>query len=223
MHALTELEAAIAATGLTPRGLFRLDPDEQVGMLAGKQTLVLIGLVGRTGWDQFAVSAEALDGLADPLDRWSRRCIDVLAERFGGTALYPFGAAPFWPFQRWAQRAEALNPSPLGLLIHPDYGLWHSYRGALALAEAIDVEGVRQVESPCASCVAKPCLHACPVGAFTAENYDVEACAHWLRSPSGSLCMQGGCQARRACPVGTEHAHGPDQTRFGMRAFLAAR
>src|SRR4030095_137820 len=38
---------------------------------------------------------------------------------------------------RWAMRAEAVAPSPLGILIHPDYGLWHAYRGALAFAERL--------------------------------------------------------------------------------------
>jgi len=35
--------------------------------------------------------------------------------------------------------------------------------------------------------------------------------------------MEGGCLARRACPVGAEHAHQPAQAAFHMRAFLAAR
>ena len=28
-------------------------------------------------------------------------------------------------------RAEGLKPSPLGVLVHPDFGLWHGYRGAI--------------------------------------------------------------------------------------------
>ncbi len=35
--------------------------------------------------------------------------------------------------------------------------------------------------------------------------------------------MTGGCLARRACPVGAEQAHGPEQAAFTMRAFLRAR
>jgi hypothetical protein len=34
-----------------------------------------------------------------------------------------------------AQRAEPLDSSPIGLLIHTYYGLWHSCRGALRLSE----------------------------------------------------------------------------------------
>ncbi len=32
--------------------------------------------------------------------------------------------------------AEGLKPSPLGLLMHPEYGLWHGYRGAILFGEA---------------------------------------------------------------------------------------
>ena len=32
-----------------------------------------------------------------------------------------------------------MSVSPLGILIHPDWGLWHSYRGALAFRERLDL------------------------------------------------------------------------------------
>ncbi len=218
-----QIELAIAAAGLAARGFVQLVGDEQSGVLAGMNSLVLIGLIGRQGWDSFASSPEALDALEHPLDRWSRRCIDDLASRLGGTPLYPFGGPPYWPFQRWAQRAERLFPSPLGLLIHPTFGLWHSYRGALAFAEKLEIEPPLPAASPCDSCAEKPCLSPCPVGAFTPTGYDVDACARWLRSGSASACMEGGCLARRACPVGEGFAHAPDQASFGMQAFLASR
>ena len=43
----------------------------------------------------------------------------------------PRTGRPWLPFQQWARKAEPVHVSPLGVLIHPDYGLWHSYRGAL--------------------------------------------------------------------------------------------
>src|SRR5262249_42217658 len=80
-------------------------------------------------------SAERAAGGADPLDRWSRRVVGGLAAELGAAALYPFGGPPWLPFQRWAKKAEPLHSSPLSVLIHPDWGLWHSYRGALVFAE----------------------------------------------------------------------------------------
>ena len=217
------VETAAAEVGLAYRGGFALADAERVGALAQAKSLMLFGFLGAGQWPVFAASPEAADGRAHPLDRWSRRVIGALGARLGGTPLFPFEGPPYWPFQAWAQRAESVFPSPLGLLIHPRYGLSHSYRGALAFAEAVAFPKVEALASPCASCAAKPCLAACPVTAFTAAGYDVEACAAWLREPSGRECRDGGCLARRACPAGADFAQAPEQARFHMAAFLAAR
>ena len=220
---VAEVEAVFAAirrTGLVPRGTVSLAEGERVGELAEMRTIVLAGMVGRDGWEAFAASPEAGDGLADPLDRWSRRLIESLARELGAKALFPFGGPPFLPVQQWAQRAEPVHSSPIGLLIHPYYGLWHSYRGALGLSEELVVAEPAPGLSPCETCSGRWCLKTCPVGAFSGAGYDVAACAGHLRSAAGVDCMAEGCRARRACPVGAEHAYGPEQASFLMRAFL---
>ncbi len=213
--------ATITETGLVFRGGFALPEDERRGPLAGVGTIVLVGMAGRDGWPAFAASAEAQDGRPDPLDRFSRRVISVLAHRFGAVALFPFEGPPYHPFQQWAARAEPVHPSPLGLLIHPVLGLWHSYRGALGLREGVGLPIRTEAPSPCAACAERPCLRACPVGAFSSAGYDVAVCDAHLGSPAGADCMEGGCLARRACPVGVEHRHGDEHAAFTMRAFLA--
>ena len=217
---VTTVFSAIRRTGLVPRGAFKLEEGERVGELADIRTIILAGMVGREGWDVFAASPEARDGLRHPLDRWSRWLIETLAGELGGKALFPFGGPPFLPFQRWAQRAEPVHSSPIGLLIHRYYGLWHAYRGALGFREELAVPEPAPVPSPCESCSGRWCLSACPVGAFSEAGYDVAACAGHLRGPAGGDCMGGGCLARRACPVGRDHAYGPEQASFHMRAFL---
>ncbi len=212
--------AAIQRSGLVPRGALLLKENERVGALAGIGSIALAGMVGRDGWSAFAASREARDGLEHPLDRWSRRVMEILALELGGKALFPFGGPPYLPFQRWAQRAEPVHSSPIGLLIHPQYGLWHSYRGALGFPEELAVPEPAATPSPCDTCSGRWCLHSCPVEAFSDAGYDVAACAGYLRSAAGGNCMGAGCQARRACPVGVEHAYGPDQARFLMQAFL---
>jgi hypothetical protein len=212
--------AAIRRTGLVPRGALSLTDDEKAGELAEVRTIVLAGMVGREGWSAFAASPEASDGLDHPLDRWSRRLTEALSRELGGKALFPFGGPPFLPFQRWAQRAEPVHSSPIGLLIHPRYGLWHAYRGALGFPEGLAISEPAAVPSPCESCSGRWCLKSCPVGAFSSAGYDVAACAGHLRSAAGGDCMDFGCQARRACPVGADHAYGPEQASFLMRAFL---
>jgi hypothetical protein len=214
--------SAIERVGLAARGAFSLAQPERTGALAGLRTIVLVGVAGRRGWDAFAASPEARDGADHPLDRFSRRVIDALGADLGAIALYPFGGPPHWPFQQWARRAELVHPSPIGVLIHPTYGLWHSYRGALGFSEALDVPPLEASRSPCDTCRERPCLSACPVGAFSADGYDVAACAAHLKSAAGADCMTGGCLARRACPVGGEHAHGVEQAAFAMRAFFGS-
>ncbi len=221
--AFAGIVAAIEQTGLAPRGALRLDEGERRDDLADICTIALIGMAGGSNWDAFAASEEAHDGIDHPLDRFSRRIIGALAEDFDAVALYPFGGPPYWPFQQWAQKAEPVHPSPIGLLIHPTYGLWHSYRGALGFAQALDIPALDASASPCETCAGRWCLTACPVGAFSTRGYDVAACATHLEGAAGADCMTGGCLARRACPVGREHAHGAEQAAFTMRAFLRAR
>lgn len=215
---IDEVTAALAEYGLAPRGAFHPGPEDAAPGDAG--TLVLAGNAGPAMWDAFAASSP--DG-PDTLDVWSCEVLGKVAAHVGAVALFPFGGPPYLPFQRWATRAEPVYPSPLGILIHPDYGLWHGYRGALAFAERLDLPPRVDRPSPCDSCAGRPCLAACPVDAFSDSGYDVDACAGYLRSPDGSDCMAGSCRARRACPIGRDYIYGPDQAVFHMSAFLRGR
>ena len=215
---LDAIEAALRDAGLTPRGAFHPEAGDGVPPLAADapaRTLVLAGNAGPQMWRAFdaARAAEPMD-----LDQWSARVLGDLAARLGARAVFPF-ERPYLPFQRWAMRAEACFPSPLGLLIHPDYGLWHGYRGALLFAAAIGLPPPDRRASPCASCADRPCLAACPVGAFDGAAYDVPACARHLARTPQTDCMAGGCLARRACPVGGDYRYAPAQARFHLQAF----
>ena len=87
--------SAIERAGLVPRGAFKLEEGERIGELADIRTIVLAGMAGRDGWNAFAASPEASDGLADPLDRWSRRLIESLARELGGEGAVPLRRAAF--------------------------------------------------------------------------------------------------------------------------------
>lgn len=222
----SELEDQAQALGLRLRGGFRVSPQDGVPPLSEGRpaaALVLLGSVGGSLWPAFSASPELADGEDHPLDRWSRRVIGGWAERLGARALFPFGGPPYLPFQRWAAKAEPLAPSPLGLFIHPDHGLWHAYRGALAFAEPLVLPPTEPRPSPCESCVARPCLSACPVSAFSSKGYDVQGCAAHISVSEGADCLHGGCLARRACPVAPELAYEAAQAGFHMRAFLRER
>ncbi|MSP89323.1 MAG: 4Fe-4S dicluster domain-containing protein [Alphaproteobacteria bacterium] len=221
MPSYTDIAERLAQIGLVARGAFR--PAEEDGVPDPAATIVLAGSIGSSLWPAFSTAPEAEDGQPDPLDRWTQRVLSTLALELGATPLFPFGGPPHLPFQRWAQKAEAVAPSPIGILIHPDHGLWHAYRGALAFATPIDLPPRDQRARPCDSCATKPCLSTCPVGAFSRTGYDVARCASHIGAPEGGDCLGGSCLARRACPVAPDLAYESAQARFHMTAFLAAR
>ncbi|WP_282607233.1 ferredoxin [Pelagibius sp. Alg239-R121] len=190
------------------------------------------GVPGQTSSDQTSSDQTSSDqtsadqdtaGALGPMDRWSLRVISALADNLNAEAAFPFGGPPYFPFQLWAQRSEPLWPSPLGVLIHQTHGLWHAYRGALCFDVRIDIPSATGETSPCETCLDQPCLSSCPVAAFSGNGYDVPACATHLATPAGADCMELGCRARRACPIGVSSRYEPEQAAFHMRAFLTAR
>jgi hypothetical protein len=221
----------LAGKGLELRGWFALEagdiPAGAQGVAPG-MTAVLIGNHGPAMWDAFAGSPELGDGEPHPMDRWTRRTVHEAVGRveIPAVALFPFGAE-LWPFQRFAKRAMGLSPSPLGLLIHPRYGLWHALRAAIVFPQMQPFPAqVHKVIHPCDTCIEKPCLNACPVGAFSSFGFDVAACRGWLEGgrsshidSSGPDCMGKGCAARNACPVAQQWRYSEAQLRFHMAAF----
>lgn len=203
-----EVVAAVAPTGMVARGGFEAVP---------AQTIVVIGNIGGAMWPTFRAAEQPVD---DPLDSWTRSVLAPIAASLGAGFVHP-SDEPFQPFQQWAQRAEGITQSPIGLLIHTQYGLWHAYRGAFLFPFALDgLPPPAGDPSPCLSCAGQPCLSACPVDAFTIGSYDADACRAHVRSRRQPVCIEAGCAARLACPVGTEHTYGPDQMNFHMKAFV---
>lgn len=227
-----DVKSVLKPLGLRLRGLFALhqndvdDLTRPISQLSDKTNLViaLVGNIGSSYWPWFTATPEYSDGLPHPLDRWSKRVASQIASELDVSPLFPSDGPPYWPFQPWATRAQGLSPSPLGLLIHPEYGLWHAYRFALILsADEILPESAALTDSPCISCAAQPCLHTCPVQAFTASGYDVPKCAEYLKNNLSADCNQQGCQARLSCPVGETYRYVDAQHLFHLRAFVEAR
>ena len=220
-----DIRAAVEAEGFILRGGFHPAAGDAVPEISpgtACKTLLIIGNAGVDMWRRFSSSPEFwLE--KDPLNAFSRRIIDGLADVFGAAALFPFSDPPFLPFIRWAQRAEPVWPSPIGPLIHAEYGLWHAYRGALGFSERMALPDRSEAERPCDTCIDKPCLHTCPVNAFDGESYDVPACTRHIGAPAGKDCIVGGCLARRACPAGRAFSYTPDHAAFHMQSFLSSQ
>lgn len=203
------------------RGGFRVDrdTDQDAALPDDVSTVLLVGNAGGALWDVFAPHAA---DFPDPLDRWTKHHVDEIAEAQGAQAVYPSDGPPYFPFQAWAMRGDTVFTSPLGILIHPAFGLWHAYRAALLFTEMLELPQRPDAESPCETCEDRPCLSTCPVGAFDGQSYDVPVCVAHIRTTAGGDCMAQGCRARRACPVGTQ-GYAPGQAAFHMQAFERAR
>ncbi len=208
---------AIQLAGFTPLGWF--EPGLGDGVPGAAKFVILIG---NAGPQMFARFARERDIRAAKIDDWTREVAGKLAEELDAQAVFPF-TNPHLPFLTWARRAGSGFTSPLGLNIHPHYGLWHAYRAALLFPVAFDLPSAPHRNHPCESCAGKPCLAACPVEAFSKTGYDTDACGRHLQGAEGKPCMEGGCLARHACPVGQAYAYHPVQAQFFMKAFLAAR
>jgi hypothetical protein len=217
---LDEIAAGLEPHGILIRGVVNFGPGE--GPLLGDGTLarsvVLLGNVGGSMWPSFTEWRKGHDG-SDPLDTWSKALIRPLAEQLGAAAYFP-SDPPWQPFQQWAMKAEGLKSSPLGILIHPQFGLWHGYRGALGFPFAME-NSPGAAEHPCESCAEKPCLSACSVNAVSPSDFDIPRCSAYLASDAGRVtCMVSGCVARNSCPVGVQHRYPPGQLRFHMEALV---
>lgn len=210
---------AAAAEGLAVVGAFHTQAGD--GVPEGVGAICLLGAGDDRMWQIFSRGPEMTDGQPDPLDRWSARVIGGLAAKLDAVALFPFGGAPYQPFQRWAARGEGAVSSPVAMQVTGARGLWTSYRGALGFRQPIAL-AARADTSPCLGCPA-PCLTACPVGAFAGGAYDVPRCVAHISSPAGTACREGGCRVRHACPAGRDARPSVEQCRFHMDAFIRAR
>lgn len=219
------VDAALREYGLLARGGFNFLPEEErplgpSGIAAG--SVILVGHVGATYWPYFKKWLRCQKKILEhPLDSWTSEVVGAIALSFGARAVYP-NDRPWQPFQQWAVRAEGLKASPLGLLIHPEFGLWHAWRAALLFEHRMEFPPKPPLLHPCDVCEQKPCLSACPVDAFKADNFNHRACADHVSRPEGRACREGGCLARNACPVGLDHVQPPAVQIFHLQAFVAA-
>lgn len=220
---IDKLNDLLKDAGMFVRGGFRPGPADSVPLLADGSpaaTVILIGNAGGALWEAFAPRADWTS--RHPLDSWLRPEIERIASQVGATPVFTNDGPPFVPLQDWAARAEPVYRSPIGIMIHPEFGLWHVYRAALLFRGEIDLPPRGEAANPCDSCAKKPCLSVCPADAFLPDRFDAAACVGHVDSAAGTTCRTRGCLARRACPVGREYLYGKDQQAFHTAALVAA-
>jgi ferredoxin len=222
---LAEIDAALDLSGLKLRGGFAFQAGEAAppgpsGLPA--RSLLIVGQVGAAPWPHFQRWLSQQPARPEnPFDRFAIEMITAVAERFEARAVSP-SDRPYLPFQRWAMRAEGLRPSPLGILMHPEFGLWHAYRGALLFDRPLTLPEPQAPIHLCEACHGKPCLKACPVNAHTVAGFAHQNCSDHVRSSQGSACRMGGCIDRNACPEGGRYRYPAEVQAFHMAAFAGA-
>ena len=212
----------LAASGLMLRGGFNFAPDDPAPLgpeAKPSKAVLLMGHAGSSFWPHFSqwLAAQPTQ-MKNPLDAWSRLVIGQAAQNVGALAVFP-SDRPYLPFQQWAVRVERLRHSPLGLLMHPRFGLWHAYRCALLFDRPLITGELVAASHHCDACLSKPCLHACPTGAASQRGLAYEACASCFTSGAGQSCMERGCAARNACPFGAGYRYTQVQQAFHMAAI----
>lgn len=209
-------DEVLANYGLRILGVSRL-PDKDAALHLDAPHVALIGAVGAQYWPYFAASPE-FDVPQNSLDLWSKNAIAKVAKQFDMRAVFPSDGPSYYPFQQWALSSGQYSRSPVGVLIHHEWGLWTAFRGALC-GDFGAYPPAQSIPTPCDTC-AKPCLSACPVAAFSDAGYNVAACKSYLHTSPNAPCHQRSCMARVACPVAPQHAYDTAPSRFHMSAFL---
>lgn len=207
------LEKDAHARHLRLLGAFHPAPGDK---LDDVQTLVLLGPHEPGFWQALITGPEW--GGADPVDTWSERVIGAWANDLGAAPYYPFSGPPWFPFIDWAKRSGRMHPSPVGMLVHDEVGLFVSFRGALGLREHIDLPPAKA--APCNDCAAQPCRQACPVDALKGDRYETGLCKDHLKQAEGHECLTSGCRARLACPVSAGAGRSAPQSAYHMQRFL---
>lgn len=221
---LNELRAALAPHGVFLRGIVTFGDDDVAPVLHNgrrAKSVVLLGNIGGSLWSAFQCWRNGVPdrGGENPLDTFSKSVIEPVAGTVGATAYFP-SDPPWQPFQQWAMRAEGLKASPLGILIHPRYGLWHGYRGALGFAQELPSAVDHIDHHPCDHCPKKPCLSSCQAQAVLPAGFQITPCRAHLKTVEGQAgCMTGGCIARNACPIGAAYRYPAEQLHFHMDAL----
>ena len=184
-------------------------------------SLLLVGHAGKKFWEVLSkTNAEAVMQKSDPVDAYSAASSKSAIERHLGFVnaqqLFPSADCPI-NLMAIGQAFNWHSPSPLGMGIHREYGLWSAYRAGWWLDLELSDNTISNVDSLlpksfsetsgiCLHCQTQDCVAACPADAIEFKKKpDLGRCADY-RLEDGSRC-ESTCLARMACPYAEEHRY----------------
>jgi epoxyqueuosine reductase len=197
---------------------------------AGVRSIIVIGNGGGEMWRAFTAHAAKNPGWMDrdnPLDDFTRGIIESVAMtvRASGArciAVYPFvnGGATI-SFMDAAKLSGLAGPSIIGVVVHPTYGPWIAFRGALLTDAELDAPGPATAFDPCPSCATRSCISACPAGAVTFPGgWDIPRCLTHRVEQQADCANR--CHARVGCVLGPEHRYPDDELAYHQQRALRA-
>ena len=176
----------------------------KLGDTNGFSQLILLGHAGKRLWE--CVQAAGMVG-KDPIDHYVRQTVArFFAEDFPATRyqmVYP-GNTPVG-LQQLGKLAGWHNTSPFMVGIDSEWGSWFAYRAVILADSTFLPFSTVHRSTPCPSCLARPCVTACPASALSGPNFALDKCIAYRRQPD-SACRNT-CVARTTCPVGSEHRY----------------
>ncbi len=177
-------------------------------------SIILLAQGGRELWGHLP---HPLIELEDPIDNFAIEAMKV----FGQSALegdfkilFPL-TSYLLPLQKLGRELNLSRPSPLGLDINFDFGVWFAFRGVMITKKNIPIVKPNAFLSPCLSCTSQECLKMCPVGAISIDQpFDIKTCGDY-RFSKNSKCTDR-CLERLSCPYKAEHRYEIEQTQYHM-------
>jgi hypothetical protein len=197
------------------------------------RSIVIIGNGGGDFWRCFKAYAARNRGWLErdnPLDDFTRAIVEaevaapIRAAGVGYRAVYPFTSdGPTLNFMLLARLAGLAGPSIIGVVVHPLFGPWIAFRGALLLETELDRPGEAIGFDPCPKCSTRSCISACPAPAISfPSGWDIPRCLEH-RVEADPACSDR-CHARVACVLGPTHRYPDDELAYHqMRAMRAMR
>ena len=172
---------------------------------------------GRALWDGFLKdihqNPEHLQDYEHPFDEYVHRIIhnaDPSPSSDRRWIRCAANEAEFLDFRALAYNAKIGTPSLMGMVIHPEYGLWMGMRAVLLTTVNLPISTVEPT-SPCSSCTDKPCISTCPAHAVSTSGWNIQRCAEFHQEQT--QCADS-CISRLSCPIGIAHKHSPLQHRY---------
>lgn len=172
---------ASASVADLPSDLFNFTDEQKT------KTLCLIGNGGKSLWEKLP---HPLDVKTHPIDHYTKIQMINVAKSIESEIeiLFPNDSYTL-PLQKLGRTLNLCTQSPIGLDIHPFFGLWFAFRGVFLVSNMHSPTLDKSV-MPCDSCVDKPCLQISNIAL-----------------------------ARTKCPIGNDHQYIEEQIKYHQSAL----